>query len=145
MGPPHVDEDSVDLTLGGTRGHGTTRKSPRLEIQAKCTETDDGSGPHLAFRLPYKNYEDLRDTDVHVPHILVVLCVPRDLTEWLRETEAETALRRVAYWLSLRGSPAMPETSSSDSKRTVRLPRAQRFTADALRSIMTRIGEGGVP
>ena len=77
MGPPHVDDDSVDLTLGATRRHGATRKAPRLDVQVKCTETDDGSGDTLAYPLPLKNYDDLRVEEVHVPHILVVFCVPR--------------------------------------------------------------------
>jgi Domain of unknown function (DUF4365) len=79
--------------------------------------------------------------EVHVPHILVVLCVPRDLAHWLKETAEETAMRRVAYWRSLRGEPAV----ENDRTGTVHLPRAQRFTVAALKEIMTRIGQGGGP
>lgn len=141
MGSPRIDDDSVDLVLGATRKHGTMRKAPRLDVQVKCTETDGGVGDTLAYPLPMKNYDDLRVEDVHVPHILVVLCVPRDLEDWLHETAEQTAMRRVAYWCSLRGAPAV----DNDHTKTVHLPRAQRFTVAALKQIMTRIGEGAGP
>jgi hypothetical protein len=147
IGSPHIDDDSVDLVLGASRGQGMARRAPRLDIQAKCHAEDDSGnlGEVLAYRLTEKNYDDLRDNLVHVPRILIVLCVPQDLTLWLQETPSETAMRRVAYWLSLRDFPDMTPTTTADPRTTVHLRRSQRFTVDALKSIMTRIGEGGVP
>lgn len=145
IGVPQVDDDSVDLTLGANRQHGTRRKAPRLDIQAKCTDGDNGGGDALAFRLPLKNYDDLRDEDVHVPRVLLVLCIPKDAKEWLHESPAETAMRRVAYWLSLRSAPDAAVSVADEPKKTIHVPRVQRFTVEALRSIMTRIGEGGFP
>lgn len=130
LGPPHVDDDSVDLALGATRKHGTKRRAPRVDVQVKCTETDDGRGEALTYHLPIKNYDDLRMEGLHVPHILVVLCVPTELDEWLHETAEQTAMRRVAYWCSLRGEPAVPNATT----RTVHIPRVQRFTVAALRA-----------
>jgi hypothetical protein len=141
LGPPQVDDDSVDLALGATRKHGSKRRAPRVDVQVKCTETDDGAGDTLAYPLPMKNYDDLRMEGLHVPHILVVLCVPTDLDQWLHETAEQTALRRVAYWRSLRGEPAVP----NDATKAVHIPRVQRFTVAALKAIMTRIGEGAPP
>lgn len=141
IGEPRIDDESVDVELGGNRGDGTRRRAPRLSIQAKCTETDDGVGASLAHDLKLKNYDDLRLPELHVPHILVVLCVPRDLRDWLHETTEHTAMRRVAYWCSLRGAPAVQNAE----KVRVRLPRAQRFTVGALRTMMERIGDGGQP
>jgi hypothetical protein len=139
----HVDEDSVDAEFVGTRSIGTTHRAPRLDVQAKCTETDrdPASSDHLAYSLKMKNYDDLRDPEVHVPRVLVVLAVPADISEWLEETAAQTALRRCAYWLSLRGLPA----SNNSATKTVHLPRQQRLTKDSLTQIMQRIGNGGLP
>lgn len=136
MGPPQIDVDSVDISIGGRKNDGATRKCPRLDIQVKCTETDDGKGDFLSYPLPVKNYEDLRVEEVHVPHILVVLCVPPNIDDWLHETPEQTAMRRVAYWMSLRGFPEV----DNHSTRTISIPRDQRFTIDALKGIMTRIG-----
>ena len=100
-----------------------------------------GAGPELAFDLKLKNYDDLRATPVHVPAILVVVCVPADIGTWLDETPEHTAMRRCAYWLSLRGLPATGNTTTC----RVRIPRTQAFTVATVRSMMTRIGEGGLP
>jgi hypothetical protein len=136
-----VDDDSIDIELVGTRQQGTVSRAPHLGVQLKTTETDDGLGATLAFQLPIKNYNDLRATDVHVPRILVVLTVPPDLTEWLHHTPEETAIRRVAYWLSLRGLPEV----DNDTARTVQVQRDRRFTVNALTEMMGRIGDGGLP
>jgi len=132
-----VDDDSVDVTIKGSRQQGTVQKSPRLDVQLKCTSTDTGQGDELSFRLSRKNYDDLRDPHLHVPRILVVLCVPPSLGDWLDETPEQTVLRRVAYWRSLRGEPAI-----ATDRRVLHLPRTNRFCVNALRDIMTRIGDG---
>jgi hypothetical protein len=136
-----VDDDSVDIGIRGNRRVGSRRRAPQLDVQAKCTETDDGGGACLSYALKMKNYDDLRDHEVHVPRILVVLCVPREREAWLRETSEETAMRRCAFWASLRGLPA----EGNETSRTVQIPRKQLFTVRALTSMMHRIGEGGNP
>lgn len=136
-----VDDDSIDLGLKGSRRDGGVRNAPYLDIQVKCTDADDGTGPDLPFDLKLKNYDDLRATPVHVPAILVVVCVPADVGTWLDETPEHTAMRRCAYWRSLRGLPATGNTTTC----RVRIPRTQAFTVAVVRSMMTRIGEGGLP
>jgi hypothetical protein len=136
-----VDDDSVDLGFTGNRKDGVHVRAPKLEFQLKCQSNDDGSRTHLAYALAMKNYDDLRDPEVHVPRILVVCCVPENVSDWLQEDAEATALRRCAYWLSLRGFPAVP----NETTRSVRLPRSQLFCTTALREIMERIGTGGLP
>jgi len=127
--------------LRGNRRDGTFRKAPVLDVQAKCTATDDGHGRYLPFDLSIKNYDDLRESSRHVPLILVVVCVPQDLGDWLEETPEHTAIRRCAYWFSARGQPTTTNTTTC----RVQLPRSQRFIVDAVREIMTRLGDGGAP
>jgi hypothetical protein len=137
-----IDLDSVDIEIVGTRKAGTVRRAPHLEIQAKCTKIDAALGDaELPFPLKIKNYEDLRDQYVHVPRILVVVIVPENIQDWLHETPEQIALRKCALWFSLRG---MPE-AENETKKTIYLPRSQRFTIEALQQIMDRIGEGGLP
>lgn len=138
---PEVDDDSVDLSIRGNRRDGAKQRAPTLDIQAKCIETDDGSGDHLAYPLKLKNYEDLRIVEAHTPAILVVVTVPKEVDHWIDDSPEQMALRRCAYWLSLRGAAA----TSNEHTCTVHLPRMQRFTVHALREIMTRIGNGGRP
>jgi hypothetical protein len=136
-----VDEDSVDMGVCGTRKEGTVQRAPHLEIQAKCTERDSDDPDALPFELKLKNYDDLRDPSVHLPRILVVVVVPLNLEDWLEETPKQMAMRKCAYWMSLRGLPE----AGTETGKTVRLPKAQRFTVAALRDIMMRIGEGNLP
>ena len=78
---------------------------------------------------------------MHAPRILVVCCVPENVSDWLHEDAQTTAMRRCAYCLSLRGMPAV----QNENTRSVRLPRTQLFNTTALREIMGRVGSGGLP
>ena len=137
---PSVDDDSVDLTLHQTGGRGTVR-SPKLDLQLKCKAMVTPLEDEFPHSIKLKNYDDLRDETVLVPRILVVVLVPDDPADWLGHTEVELALRRCGYWSSLRGLPA----SDNATGQTVRMSRQRTFTAAALRAMMERIGNGGLP
>lgn len=95
----------------------------------------------FAYWLDLKNYDDLRDEQVEVKRILVVVLVPENLTEYLVEGEQQLAMRRCGYWLNLRGFPPTDNTTG----QTVRISRTQRFTVESLQGIMERIGQGLLP
>lgn len=137
---PSVDDDSVDLTLH-QRGGGGTIRSPRLDLQLKCKAAATPSETAFSHSIKLKNYDDLRDPSVQVPRILVLVLVPDELGDWLAHSEAEMALRRCAYWVSLRGLPE----SGNDTGQTVTMLKTQHFHAAALREIMSRIASGGQP
>src|SRR5262245_19261905 len=89
---PSVDDDSIDLTLH-QRGGGGTVRSPKLDLQLKCKAMATPNEDEFSFSIKLKNYDELRDSTVLVPRILIVVLVPDDTSEWLRESEAELALR----------------------------------------------------
>jgi hypothetical protein len=136
-----VDNDSIDLGLAGTRRNGIDVRSPKLDLQLKCTMGDDGTGESLPFDLSIKNYDDLRDPEVHTARLLAVVCVPDDVPEWLHEQPEATAMRRCTYWYSLRGHPV----STNVASQRIHIPRTQRFTVAALTQLMDMIGRGGRP
>lgn len=140
LAKPDVDEDSVDFIIA-QRGGGGTIRSPRVEVQLKCTGRDILNNGTLHFPLKMKNYDDLRMEDILVPRILVVFCVPENLMDWLDHTEEALLLHYCAYWASLRG---MAPTSNS-ANVTIEIPQANVFNAAALSGIMGRIGMGGLP
>jgi hypothetical protein len=140
LGRPAVDDDSVDCTFY-TSGLERTRRRPRLDAQLKCSARELLHGEHLAFPLSLKNYDDLRPEDVLVPRILVVLLVPERLEDWLIQDERGLTMAHSAYWLSLRGLPAVPNQQTA----TVHVPRNQLFTPAALAAIMSRVDRGGHP
>lgn len=132
-----VDDESVDITLGKAGGSGTVR-SPRLDIQLKCTERSLLRKNGLHFPLKRKNFDDLRAYDLMVPKILVVLLVPSNPRKWIVEAaEKSTSLFRCAWWTSLAGAPDRPGIATP----TVILPRANRFDVTGLRSIMSKISK----
>lgn len=135
-----VDDESVDLELIGAYHADDRRPAPHLALQAKCTELDDGDGEILAFPLKLKNYDDLR-ARCHVPRLLVVVCVPADVSAWLTATPEAMILRRCAYWRSLHGLPP----ADTGTKKTVYVPRSQRFDPQALRGLMAKVSGGEVP
>ena len=93
----------------------------------------------MSFVLRRKNYVDLQGDDFIVPRILTVVIVPEKTEDWLSQSDAELILRRCGYWLSLR--QAHPLYDDRDTV-TVRVPRAQRFSVQALSKLMQEIGGG---
>ena len=135
-----MDDDSVDMALHQTGGGGTIR-SPRVELQLICRAAQIPAEEMLSCSIKLKNYDDLRDMDVLIPRILIVVLVPDDPNDWISHSEAEMALRRCGYWVSLRGLPP----SENETGQTVYIPRRQKFTVNSLQEIMQRIGQGGLP
>jgi hypothetical protein len=140
LAKPEVDDDSIDLIIS-QRGGGGTIRSPRVDVQMKCTGRNIMNNGALHFPLKIKNYEDLRVSDVLVPRILVVLSVPDNLSDWIEHSENEMLIRHCAYWVSLRGS----EPTANDTNITVLIPQANLFNPATLSGIMARIGGGGLP
>jgi hypothetical protein len=100
-----------------------------------------GSAPPrsaLNFQLKRKNYDDLRATGCHIPHILVVLLVPDNPADWcVNVAEKEMCLRHNAWWMNLTGT----EEKAGIEKPTVVLPRAQLFHPASLAELMDRVGK----
>lgn len=136
MTDPFTDRESVDLGFAGDGDD--MHVAPRLEAQLKCTACDVLCETELRFPLKVKNYNDLRTVRVMVPRILIVVCVPGSVAAWLSASEFKTVLKHSGYWISLRGEP---ETSNTQ-KVTVAIPRTNRFTPEALSTIMARIATG---
>jgi hypothetical protein len=129
-----VDDESVDLGVAASGLNGTM-KSPRLDLQLKCSETIVLDDSDFGFWLKLKNYDDLRDPDVHVPRLIVVVHVPDNVDEWISHDESRMALRRCGYWHSLAG---MPSTDNSTGQ-TIRLSRSRRFDVAGLKYLMAQV------
>ena len=140
LAKPDVDDDSIDWMIAA-RGSANLPRRPRLEVQMKCSARDLLSGQHLNFPLSIKNYDDLRDDNVLVPRVLIVMTVPADIKDWVTHSESEMTMQHCGYWYSLRGMSAVTNTNTV----TMSLPRKQLFTPNALHDIMSRINAGGTP
>jgi len=138
-----VDYDGVDVTLKQEQPAHSIYEYPRLQIQLKCTSQAKLIRPdHLGWALDKKKYEHLRSEKVMNPRILVVMACPADFTTWVVQDHERLTVSHAAYWTSLRGGAPFPE---SQERISVQAPRTQPFDIEQLLSIMTRIGEGGLP
>jgi hypothetical protein len=108
----------------------------KIEVQLKATtRVPEGQHPFFSFPMPVHQYDKLRDTRALANKLLVILLLPEQTGEWLKWTMDELLLRRCAYWVSLRGAPAV----SSVSTTNVRISRANVLSVDRLRELATRI------
>ncbi len=137
---PSVDDDSVDWGIVAKGGTGRIR-SPRLELQLKCTSRDVIGDRDIRYPLNLKNYDDLRMPDFAIPRVLVVVLVPKNLSDWLKQSPEELCMKHCGYWVSLRGMSTKQNTATV----TVSLPRSNQFTVTALQSIMELISQGSPP
>lgn len=134
-----VDNMGVDATIRAAEQFApdSVLTDLALDVQLKATINQQ---PTQNERIPYffdgvARYDGLRRQTTAVPRILVVLFLPKSSEKWLAWTEAELAMRKCAWWVSLRGAPA----TENSSGQTVYLPENQHFNREGLRQIMTRL------
>lgn len=101
---PTPDNDSIDLILHKKSPHEEDEEdnlivAPQVAIQVKCTAREVIRNNALHFPLKIKNYNDLRKQKVLVPRILLVHCIPADMSDWLRHSEDDMLLRHCSYWV----------------------------------------------
>lgn len=129
-----VDFDSVDCTLRLNEG-----RRPSLDLQLKATSQDIIRQDHVAFRLGSKNYNDLCERR-WAPAILVVLIVPERIEDWMLHDERALTMTCAAFHYDLSGLAPLEDQDS----KTLEIPLANRFTADAVRDMLAHIDEHGV-
>lgn len=85
--------------------------------------------------MEVKTYNDLRDTEVGCPRILVLLALPQDEPAWTEQTEEYLLVRKCAYWMSLKGLG--PTTNTA--KNRVAIPRTNVFSVTALLELLDKV------
>lgn len=132
-----LDDSGIDATIT-VPGKINSKRLPRFDIQIKSTSRNILNSESIKFRLTAKNYDELRENDPFVPQLLIVVLIPKDINNWLSQTEESLCLKRCAYWLSLRGRPPL----EGQSTITIEIPRQNIFSPNALKTIMERIAAG---
>ena len=131
---PQPDRGSVDATV---RAGGTM--NPQFDVQLKATAVPDRKDDGLHFRLSANNYADLAEPARTSPILLVVLELPTGEENWLSCTDRELALRRCAWWASLRGAAQTVQQTI-----TITIPNEQRLAPDTLQYLMERVRGGSL-
>jgi hypothetical protein len=135
--PRLIDNAGIDITIKAPGEIGTVL-SPQFMAQVKCT-TDSSiiKRSQIHYALPVHNYTRLIHENPLIPQFLIVVFVPKELSEWVQATEEKTVLQRSAYWMSLKG---MANTSNA-ANVTVHVPRENLLTPLSLQGIMQRIAD----
>ena len=136
---PDVDDDSVDLKISANKRFHASRAE--LNLQLKCTAGIDRGKGTFPFELMVKNYEELRGTDVLVPRLLVVVCVPENVNEWLTQEEDGLTMYHCGYWHSLRAA----DPSSNLKSVTVQINTKNTLTVTELTRLMGNIAKREYP
>ena len=131
LAKPWPDDHKVDWTV---RWLGATDIAA-VDIQLKATATDPGPGDELRYWCDdLELYELLRRPRQFIPRILVLTVAAVDTEDWLVARESYTTLGCQAYWVSLRGLPAVDNRTGA----TIRIPKSQAFTPGALGAMMDK-------
>jgi hypothetical protein len=127
----------IDLTVHAIRRKGLryVEAGFSLDIQAKSTTTAVVTASQVLYDMEVKTYDDLRDTEIGCPRILVLLVLPKEETAWTEQTEEHLLLRRCAYWISLKGRG--PTTNTETIRVTI--PRTNVFSVAALLQLMDKV------
>ena len=141
----HQDNAGIDATITswGPFSHSAYHREVDFKIQLKATiKTLTTVRGKLAYFVDgAKQYADLTAERFVVPRFLVVLCLPQQKTEWLRIDGESLALKKCAYWVSLRGAPASP----NDTGQTIRIPCNQLLDAAAMSALADAIACREIP
>ena len=133
-----MDNAGIDLTIESPGRIGELL-CPKFDVQVKCTSsTDIVNKDVIKYPLPVQNYNRLRAIKTLVPQLLIIVLVPKKISEWLKTSEQEMLIKKCGYWVSLKGNP---ETKNS-STITVSIPRKNLFTPQNLSLIMKKIDMG---
>ena len=80
-------------------------------------------------------------TNILVLRILVILVVPKNIENWLEQSDQQTIVKHCAYWASIRGKPPTQNTNTV----RVSIPQVNRLTPNELRRLMQIVASGGAP
>jgi hypothetical protein len=133
----HSDALGIDARLIASGAFAPAPSLTRLivDVQLKATnQTLKTVKGRLAYPLEVEQYNKLRVTTASSPLLLIVLQLPPNPDDWLTCTPRALSLKGCAHWVSLHGAPATTNTT----RQTVYLPGRNRFTVEALRSLLGR-------
>lgn len=124
-------DDGIDLQVGSTKPlvKGNDPGAIFISLQLKCTSAPVYSAGSLHFPLRRKTYDRLRNPKAVHDHYLVVYVVPKPRKDWIISQPKCSQFQDVAYYLNLRGLPALPKGQGS---AVVKIPLSNRLSAKSL-------------
>ena len=111
-----------------------------LDIQLKSTTNIRKNNFKIIYDLKNKNYNDLINTDCATPRILVVLCLPDDSEDWVKQDINSLVIKNCAFWYYLGGKE---KVENEESKTALHIPEKNIFSVENLNKIMDIVKKRG--
>lgn len=111
----------------------------KIEVQLKGTADYEDIGQNIKYRLKNRNYDILANKNVSLQRILIVLCLPKEKDQWIAQDADKLIMKKCAYWHYVRG---LAQVGKPNSKTTIEISKAHRFTVENLTKMMDRIKKG---
>lgn len=141
MQPPS-DYSSVDAVLKQISG----KPGYQIDVQLKGSSSLNVDKDSIKFKLKKKNYDDLRETNVITPRMLVVAHLAESSKDWVECNARSIIFSNSIFWLDLCGSPS----AAGKTSITVKIPRVNVLSAEKLADLMKtgfdnlKSGKGGL-
>ncbi len=110
-----------------------------FDCQLKATINWGEKDNHVIYDLDSETYNKLlyRRDNSTTPCFLLVMCLPKDIDQWVEVTEDMVKLRKCCYYFAVDGKP----TSNKSSIR-IKIPRNQLLTPQVIISLISKISKG---
>lgn len=108
-----------------------------IHCQLKATCTSEIRGDNIIYDMEVDAYNKLAQWSGSTC-ILILLCLPEKVTDWLHLSEDQLILKRCSYWTQICG----PQSSNKSTQR-VSIPRKQLFTPETVVELLKRLETTG--
>lgn len=111
-----------------------------LDFQLKASKNWSETAGVLKFNLEAKTYNDLVERNAQagaVPMILILLCLPDSIGEWLQIKPEQMILKRCCFWHYLVGAP-----TGNTTTKVIDIPSSQLLEPGTLISLLDRAQKG---
>jgi hypothetical protein len=132
--------DKFDYGVDGQFTPVTVRNNRRvnsgfsLDFQAKATINWEWRNSFIVYDLEAKTYNDIVSrTPAETTLILILLCLPKNETDWHLADEEATTLRHCCYWHSFTG-----DITSNEQTKRIYIPVENRLTPEVLKELLAK-------
>ncbi len=110
----------------------------KLDYQLKSTTNVEFKDGYIIYDLESKNYNDLINSNVGTPRILILFILCTDQSKWLTINCDNTIFQKCAWWISLKNE----EMTLNKTKKTIKIPNSQIFDVENLVKLMYKVKNG---
>lgn len=131
--------DKFDYGIDGhfyevvSRGSRLVNSGFPLDYQAKATVDWALANGHIVYDLEAKTYNDIVSrSPAETTLILILLCLPKNRSEWHQASVDSTVLRHCCYYWTTVSAPATKNTST----KTIHIPETNLLTPATLKDLV---------